>query len=137
MKVECSCAFLPSEIFHPTELLTYFVRKLKVNKIKIVEFTEESVFMHWKPCAEIQSVFSVYSIRQISFWLCINCSKIQEFENRRDLYIPALGLFNYHIKVKRKCLYQFLINLTLSISIRQITDVLKQRPEVFCKNRCS
>ena len=80
----------------------------------------------------LKSVFSIYSIRQISFWLCINCSKIQEFENRRDLYTPALGLFNYHIKVKRKCLYQFLIKLTPSISIRQITDILKQRPR-----RCS
>ena len=63
----------------------------------------------------------------MSFWLCKNCSKIQELENRRDLYTPALGPFNYYIKGKCKCFYQFLINLTLSISIWQIYEVLKQR----------
>ena len=52
----------------------------------------------------------------MSFGLCKNCSKIQELENRRDLYTPGLGPFNYHIKGKSKCLYQFLIKLTLSIS---------------------
>ena len=41
-----------------------------------------------------------------------------------------LGPFNYHIKVKCKCFYQFLINLTLSISIRQIFKVLQQRQKV-------
>ena len=62
-----------------------------------------------------------------SHWLCKNCIKIQELENRRDLYTPALGPFNYHIKGKCKCLYQFLINLTLSISNWKIFEVLKQR----------
>ena len=63
----------------------------------------------------------------MSFWLCKNCSKIQELENRCDLYASALGPFNYHINGKCKCLYQFLINLILPISIRQIFEVLKQR----------
>ena len=63
----------------------------------------------------------------MNIWLCKNCIKTQERENRRDLYTPALSLFNYHTKVKDKCLYQFLINITLSISIRQISEVLKQR----------
>ena len=63
----------------------------------------------------------------MNIWPCKNCIKTQERENRRDLYTPALSLFNYHIKVKYKCLYQFLINITLSISIRQISKVLKQR----------
>ena len=40
---------------------------------------------------------------------------------------PALGPLNYRIKSKCKHLYQFLINFTLSISIRQIFEVLKQR----------
>ena len=61
------------------------------------------------------------------FWLCKNCSKVQKLEYRRDSYTPALGLFNYHVKGKYKCLYQFLLNLTLSVSIRQIFEVLKQR----------
>ena len=70
MKVQCSCAFLLSDRFLPTDLLTYFVRKflkshLKLilvftaNKIKIVEFTQESVFMRRKPYAEIESKFDV------------------------------------------------------------------------------
>ena len=70
MKVECSCASLPSDRFHPTELRTYFVRKFRKshselilvfndNKIKIVEFTQESVFIRRKPCAEIESEFDV------------------------------------------------------------------------------
>ena len=63
----------------------------------------------------------------MNIWPCKNCIKTQERENRRDLYTPALSLFNYHTKVKYKCLYQFLINITLSISIRQISEVLKQR----------
>ena len=65
----------------------------------------------------------------MGFQLCKNCSEIQELENRRDLYTPALGPFSYHIKGKCQCLYQFLINLTLSIFIRQIFEVLKQRLE--------
>ena len=70
MKVECSCVFLPSERFHPTDLLTYFIRKFwkshsqlilvfDAKKIKIVEFTQESVFMRKKPCAEIENEFDV------------------------------------------------------------------------------
>ena len=59
---------------------------------------------------------------------CKNCIKTQQRENRRDLYTPALSLFNYHTKVKYKWIYQFLINITLSISIRQIYEVLQQRP---------
>ena len=71
MKDECSCAFLSSDRLHPTDLLIlYFVRKFwkshswlilvfNANKIKIVEFTQESVFMRRKPCAEIESEFDV------------------------------------------------------------------------------
>ena len=77
----------------------------------------------------LKSAFSIYFIKQIGFWLCKNCNKIQELENRRDLHTPALGPFNYHIKGKCKCLYQLLINLTLPISIRQMFEVLKQRQE--------
>ena len=62
----------------------------------------------------------------MNIWPCKNCIKTQERQNR-DLYIPALSLFNYHTKVKYKCLYQFLIKITLSISIRQIFEVLKKR----------
>ena len=63
----------------------------------------------------------------MSFWLFKNCSKIQELENRCDLHTPAHDPFNYHIKTRWKCLYQFLITFTLSISTRQIFEVLKQR----------
>ena len=89
-----------------------------------------------KPCAEIESEFDVYiwKVHSLSipsdswaFWLCKNCSKIQELENRRDLYTPAHGLFNYHIEGTCICLYHFLINFTLSISIQQIFEVLKHR----------
>ena len=69
----------------------------------------------------------LYSVQQMNIWPCKNCIKTQERENRRDLYTPALSLFNYHTKVKYNCLYQFLINITLSISIRKISEVLKQR----------
>ena len=72
----------------------------------------------------------------MSFWLCKNCSKIQELENRRDLYTPALGPFNYHIKRKYKFIDQLLINLTLSISIQQIFDVLKQHLNKLGKLGC-
>ena len=65
----------------------------------------------------------------MNIWPCKNCIKTQERQNRRDLYTPALSLFNYHTKVKCKCLYQFSINITLSISIRQISEVLKHRPK--------
>ena len=69
MKVECSCVFIPSNRFHATDLLTYFVYKFwkshsklillfKANKIKIVEFIQEYVFMQRKPCAEIENKFS-------------------------------------------------------------------------------
>ena len=62
MKAECLCAFLPSDRFHLTDLLTYSLRKLwkshswlilifNANKIKIVKFTKESVFMSRKDCA--------------------------------------------------------------------------------------
>ena len=65
----------------------------------------------------------------MTLWLCKNCSKTQVLENRREnLYAPALGPFNCHITVKCKCVHQFLINLTLTIFIRQIFEVLKQRP---------
>ena len=77
----------------------------------------------------MKSAFSIYFIKQIGFWLCKTCNKIQELENRRDLHTPALGPFNYHIKGKCKCLYQLLINLMLPISIRQMFEVLKQRQE--------
>ena len=63
----------------------------------------------------------------MNLWPCKNCIKTQERENRRDLYTPVLSLFNYHTKIKCKCSYQFLINITLSISIRKISEVLKQR----------
>ena len=43
------------------------------------------------------------------------------------MHTPAHDPFNYHIKTRWKCLYQFLINFTLSISTRQIFEVLKQR----------
>ena len=70
MKVESSCAFLPSNRFHPTSLLTCFISKFRkiyslqtlvfnANKIKIVEFTQESVFMRRKPCAEIENEFDI------------------------------------------------------------------------------
>ena len=80
-------------------------------------------------------MFSIYFVQQMNIWLCKNCIKTQERENRRDLYTLALSLFNYHIKVKYKCLYQFLINVTLSISIRQISEVLKQRHNSTCKKK--
>ena len=67
----------------------------------------------------------------MNFWLCKNYSKIQELENHRELYIPALGPFNYHVKDKSKCLYQFLITLAISISIRQIVEFLKQRQNQY------
>ena len=60
-------------------------------------------------------------------WSFKNCIKTQECENCRDFYTPALSLFNYYTKVKNKSLYQFLINITLWISIWQISEVLKQR----------
>ena len=62
----------------------------------------------------------------MNIWPCKNCIKTQERENRRDLYTPALSLFNYHTKGKYKCLPIFNQH-TLSISIRQISEVLKQR----------
>ena len=51
----------------PSDRLTYIFRSqiLKVqfiadsNKIEIVEFTQESVFMGRKPCAELESEFDV------------------------------------------------------------------------------
>ena len=58
--------------------------------------------MRRKPCTEIKSkfdvlnlksAFSIFSMRQINFWLCKNCSKIQELENRRYLYSPAFDSF--------------------------------------------
>ena len=58
----------------------------------------------------------------MNIWPCKNCIKTQERENR-DLYTSALSLFYYHTKVKYKCPYQFLIKITLSISIRQIFEV--------------
>ena len=70
--------------------------------------------------------FTIYSIREMRFWLCKNCRKFHELENHCDLYAPALGPFNYHIKGQCRCLCQFLINLMLSISIWQIFEVLKQ-----------
>ena len=76
----------------------------------------------WIWCLLLKSAFSKCFIQQMTRWLYKNCSKNQTLENRFDLYNPAYGPFNYHIKVKCKCkcLYQFLISLTLSISIRQI-----------------
>ena len=47
------------------------------------------------------------------------CRKTQELENRRDLYTPAFGPFEYHIQGKCKCLDEFLNNLN--------PEVLKQR----------
>ena len=79
----------------------------------------------------LKSAFYIYSTRQMNLSLYKNCSKTQELENHRDLCAPALGPFNYHIKVKCKRLYQFLINLTLLISIRQIFEVLKKRLKYF------
>ena len=67
----------------------------------------------------------------MNLWLRKNSSKTQELENLCDLYTPSLGSFNYHIKVKYKYVYQCLINLTLSISIRQIFEILKQRQNFF------
>ena len=46
------------------------------------------------------------------------------------MYTAALDPFNYPIKGKCKFPYQFLINLTLSISIRRIFEVLKQRLKI-------
>ena len=46
------------------------------------------------------------------------------------MYTPALEPFNYPIKGKCKFLYQFLIKLTLSISIRRTFEVLKQRLKI-------
>ena len=66
----------------------------------------------WIWCLNLKNVFTIYSIRQMTFWLWKNCSKVRELENRHDLYTPALGPFNYHIEGKCKCIYQFLINLT-------------------------
>ena len=79
----------------------------------------------------LKNVFSIYSVRQMKLWPCKNCIKTQQLKNRRDLYIPVLSPYNYHVKVKCKSLYQFLINITLSISIRQIFEVLKQRLSRF------
>ena len=63
---------------------------------------------------DFEKCIFIYSIQQMSFWLCKNCGKTQKLASRRDLYTLALAPFNYHIKVKCKCLYQFLIKLTLS-----------------------
>ena len=69
MKVECLCGFLPSDRFYPTKLHISFANSKKdihqlilvfyANKIKIGEFTQESVFMRRKPCAKGESKFDV------------------------------------------------------------------------------
>ena len=59
--------------------------------------------MRRKPCTEIENEFDVWIWKVHSLSVPSdyqNCSKIQEPENRRDLYTPALGPFNYHIKGK-------------------------------------
>ena len=38
------------------------------------------------------------------------------------LYNSALGLFNYHLNVKCKYLYQYLINFQILISIQRIVN---------------
>ena len=40
--------------------------------------------------------------------------------------VLVIGPFNYHMKIRCECLYQFLINLMLSISIQQIFKILKR-----------
>ena len=91
--------------------------------------------MRRKSCAEIESEFNVWiwKVHSLSIpsdrW-AFDCVKTAvKFKNLKIVICipPALGPFNYHIKGKCKCIYQFLINLTLSISIRQIFEVLKQR----------
>ena len=58
MKVECSCAFLPSDRFYPGDLHISFADSERANKIKTVEFRKlEPVFICRKPYAEIESEF--------------------------------------------------------------------------------
>ena len=71
MKGESSCAFLPSDRFHPTDLLAFCIPKfwkknswlileLNANESTIVEFIQEYVFVRLKPFAEIESKFDVW-----------------------------------------------------------------------------
>ena len=122
----------------PSDKLTYIVRSQILKKPFIRWFilswinsgicarTQKNLFWDrkWIWCLILKSIFSIYSIRQMNLWLCKSCSITQELENRSDLYIPSLSSINYHTKVRSKCVYQFLINLTLLISIRQIFDLL-------------
>ena len=136
MKVECSCPFLPSDRFHPTELITNFIRKFwkshsylilvfNANKIKIVEFTQESVFMHRKPCAETESEFDVYiwKVHSLSIpsdrWAFDSVKTALKFKNLKIVVI-CIPLLMAHLIIicKCKCLYQFFVNLTLSTFIR-------------------
>ena len=104
MKVERSCAFLLSDRFYSTDLLIHFVRKFRkshsqlilvfsANKIKIVEFTQESLFMRRKPCAEIESEFDVwiwkvYSLCISSYRWAFDCVKTAvKFENWKIVVI--------------------------------------------------
>ena len=98
--------------------------------------------MRRKTCGETESEFYfkmriLYLFHTMNVRLYKKCSKTHGLEDRLHLYNPALGSFNYHIKVKYKCLDQFLINLTLLISIRQIFEVLKQRhfKNITCRNQ--
>ena len=154
MKVESLCAFLPSDRFHPTDLRRYFVRKFwkshswlilvfNANKIKIVEFIQESMFMRRKPCAEIENKFDVRILKVHSLSIpydrwAFDCVKTAVKSKNLEIVVIfgtlAFGPFNYRIKSKCKCLYQILINLTLSTSIRQIFSVLKQRLQLISLN---
>ena len=125
--------------FHPINLLTYFVRKFwksysklilvfKANKIKIVEFTQESVFVLRKLCAEIEREFDVWiwkvhSVSIPSNRRAFDCVKTAvKFKNLKIIVICIPLLFAH---IKGKC--KFSVNLTLTISIRQIFEFLKQR----------
>ena len=97
--------------------------------------------MRTKTCGEIESEFYfkkriLYLFHTMNVRLYKKCSKTHELEDRLHLYNTALGSFTYHIKVEYKCLDQFLINLTLLISIRQFFEVLKQRhfKNITCRN---
>ena len=112
---------------------SYLVLVINANKIKIAEFIQKSMFVRGSPCAKIgclkctwclimENVYFICSIQHGIF----DCAKtvVKRLENCDDLYSPAFGPFNYHLNVKCKCLYQYLVNLAISISMQHIFENL-------------
>ena len=101
--------------------------------------------MHRKPWAEIDSEFDVWiwKVHYLSIssdrW-AFDCVETEvRFKNLKIVVICILpfGPFNYHIKGKWKFLSQFLIDLTLSISIRGFKTTPKSATQEMRKRSWS